>query len=61
MLKCPGYWIGMFTLNRNKSINSKYLNIKALIVNSYPNRVDIIIPIVNNILLCCKDSKVFNP
>lgn len=61
MLKNIGYWIGIFTLNRNKPISAKYLNLKALIVSSYPNKCDVIIPIVYHILRSTKDSKIFSP
>lgn len=61
ILKNVGFCIGSFTISRNKSINAKYLNLKALIVNAYPNRLDVIIPIVHLILKPAKDSKVFSP
>lgn len=61
MLRQLGYWIGAFTIQRDKSISAKYLNLKALIVAAYPNRFDVIIPIVFQILRASKDSKIFTP
>ena len=61
IVKNLGFWIGVFTLARGKSIPAKYLSLKALIVKSYPARSDLVVSIVFNILRGAKDSKVFSP
>lgn len=61
ILKTLSFWIGVFTIARNKPICAKYLNLKAMIVNEYPQRLDIIIPIVTQILRATKESRVFSP
>ena len=43
IVKSLGFWIGVFTLARGKSIPAKYLSLKALIVKSYPTRADLVV------------------
>jgi CCR4-NOT transcription complex subunit 1 len=47
------------TLARNKPIQTKYLNIKEMLADSYPHNLVTILPLVCKILECAKDSSIF--
>lgn len=60
MVKNLGSWIGQLTLARSKPIALKYMNIKNILVDAYPNKLPTILPIICKILECSKDS-IFTP
>ncbi|KAJ5075043.1 ccr4-not transcription complex [Anaeramoeba ignava] len=60
-LKNMGNFLGLMTLQRNKPILQKYLNIKDILVEGfYQDKLQAIIPFVAKILSKCQKSKVFH-
>ena len=59
LLKNLGVWLGLLTFAKNKPVLSKELELKTIIVEAYQRgRLVAVLPFVQKLLECCKDSKV---
>eukprot|EP00201_Polytomella_parva_P023944 CAMPEP_0175046392 /NCGR_PEP_ID=MMETSP0052_2-20121109/5008_1 /TAXON_ID=51329 ORGANISM="Polytomella parva, Strain SAG 63-3" /NCGR_SAMPLE_ID=MMETSP0052_2 /ASSEMBLY_ACC=CAM_ASM_000194 /LENGTH=614 /DNA_ID=CAMNT_0016310139 /DNA_START=155 /DNA_END=1995 /DNA_ORIENTATION=+ len=62
LLKNLGSWLGLLTFANNKPLLSKDLEVKTIIYEAYERgRLMSVLPFIQKLLECCKDSKVFRP
>lgn len=60
LLKNLGVWLGLLTFAKNKPVLSRDLELKQLVVEAYKRgRLIAVLPFMQKLLECCKDSKVF--
>lgn len=60
-LKTCALWLGRVTLARNKPVRLRELSVKDLLMQGFDNkRLIVAIPFVCNLLVSCKESKVFH-
>ncbi|MEW5319837.1 MAG: hypothetical protein WDW38_010962 [Sanguina aurantia] len=62
LLKNLGVWLGLLTFAKNKPVMGKELELKAIITEAYQRgRLIAVLPFIQKLLDCCKDSLVFKP
>eukprot|EP00798_Chlamydomonas_sp_ICE-L_P003954 gene3954-14033_t len=62
LLKNLGVWLGLLTFAKNKPVLWKELELKHILVEAYQRgRLIAVLPFLQKLLECCKDSKVFRP
>jgi CCR4-NOT transcription complex subunit 1 len=62
LLKNLGSWLGMLTIQRNKPILQRDLDLKALLIDAYEKgRLIAVVPFVAKILETCNNSRIFYP
>ncbi|KAG1667787.1 hypothetical protein FOA52_010824 [Chlamydomonas sp. UWO 241] len=62
LLKNLGVWLGLLTFAKNRPVLSRDLELKAIVIEAYQRgRLIAVLPFVQKLLECCRDSQVFKP